>query len=288
MQCKYSRRILFILLLKWGTEMENIRPAAVAGLFYPASSDELVQVVNNELSLVTLQSEHHPLAIIVPHAGYIYSGAIAASAFKYLQKFCSSIKRIVLIGPSHRVAFRGLALSNADFFQTPLGSVRLDKHGQEKLLTIPGVQLLDQAHANEHSLEVQLPFLQQVLDDFTLLPIVAGDASAELVAQTLDTVWDGPETLIVVSSDLSHYHDYDTAQQLDETTSKAIVDLDYTAIASVNACGYVGLNGLLLFAKNRHLKASIIDVRNSGDTAGDKSSVVGYGSYLFEEQTHAV
>lgn len=268
--------------------MENIRPAAVAGLFYPASSDELVQMVNNELSQVILKSEHHPLALIVPHAGYIYSGAIAASVFKYLQNFRSTIKRVLLIGPSHRVAFHGLALSNADFFQTPLGSVNIDKHGQEKLLNIPDIQLLDQAHANEHSLEVQLPFLQHVLDDFSLIPIVAGHASAELVAQAIDTIWDGAETLVVISSDLSHYHDYKTAQQLDNATSKAIVNLDYSTIASANACGYVGVNGLLLFAKNRHLKASIIDVRNSGDTAGDKTSVVGYGSYLFEEQAHAV
>jgi len=268
--------------------MENIRPAAVAGLFYPASNDELVQLVNNELSQVTLKSQHSPLAIIVPHAGYIYSGAIAASVFKYLQNFRSIIKRILLIGPSHRVDFQGLALSNADFFQTPLGKVRLDKNSQVKLLNIPDIQLLDQAHENEHSLEVQLPFLQQVLDSFSLIPIVAGRASAELVAQTIDTIWDGEETLIVISSDLSHYHDYKTAQELDNTTSKAILDLDYTSISSANACGYVGINGLLLFAKNRHLKASIIDVRNSGDTAGDKNSVVGYGGYIFEEQSHAV
>jgi MEMO1 family protein len=268
--------------------MENIRPTAVAGLFYPASSNELVQLVDNELSQVTLKSEHHPLAIIVPHAGYIYSGAIAASVFKYLQNFRSIIKRVLLIGPSHRVAFQGLALSNADYFQTPLGNVRLDKHGQEKLLNIPDIQIIDQAHANEHSIEVQLPFLQQVLDDFSLIPIVAGHASAELVSQAINTVWDGEETMVVVSSDLSHYHDYKTAQLLDNTTSKSIVDLDYTAISSANACGYVGVNGLLLCAKKRQLKASIIDVRNSGDTAGDKNSVVGYGGYLFEEQTHAV
>lgn len=268
--------------------MENIRPAAVAGLFYPASNDELVQLVNNELSQATLKSQHKPIAIIVPHAGYIYSGPIAASVFKYLQNFRSIIKRVLLIGPSHRVNFQGLALSNADFFQTPLGKVRLDKNCQEKLLNIPDIQLLDQAHENEHSLEVQLPFLQQVLNNFSLIPIVAGHASAELVEQAIDSIWDGEETLIVVSSDLSHYHDYITAQELDNSTSKAIIGLDHTEIASENACGYVGVNGLLLFAKNHHLKASIIDVRNSGDTAGDKKSVVGYGGYIFEKQTDAI
>ena len=263
--------------------MQNSRPTAVAGLFYPANANELADLVNIELSTATVKPEHHPLAIIVPHAGYIYSGSTAASVFKYLEALRSSIKRVLLIGPSHRVPFQGLALSNADFFQTPLGPIRIDKHAQEKLLTVPDIHILNQAHANEHSLEVQLPFLQQVLDDFALIPIVAGHASPELVAQAIDAVWDGNETLVVISSDLSHYHDYKTAQQLDNFTSRAIVELDYTAIQSANACGYVGINGLLLFAQQHHLKASTVKLCNSGDTAGDKDSVVGYGAYLFEE-----
>jgi len=268
--------------------MKNIRAPAVAGLFYPANRDELVQLINTELSQVTLQAEHHPQAIIVPHAGYIYSAAIAASVFKCLQAFRTTIKRVLLMGPAHRVAFNGLALSSADFFHTPLGDIKIDTDGQQQLLNIPGVQLIDQAHENEHSLEVQLPFLQQVLDDFSLIPIVAGTASTELVAQVIDTLWDAKETLVVISSDLSHYHDYKTAQQLDNTTSKAILDLNYSAIESKNACGFTAVNGLLLFAKKYHLKPSIIDVRNSGDTAGDKKSVVGYGSYSFEEYKHVV
>jgi len=268
--------------------MENIRSTAVAGLFYPASSDELVQLVNNELSQATPEAGHHPLAIIVPHAGYVYSAAIAANVYKHLQHFRSIIKRVLLIGPSHRVAFQGLALSSADFFQTPLGKIAVDKTAQKDLLNIAGIQLHDQAHANEHSLEVQLPFLQHVLDDFSLIPIVAGDANAELIAQAIDTVWDGQQTLVVISSDLSHYHDYKTAQRLDNASSKAIVALNCTTLSSANACGYVGVNGLLLFAQRHHLKASIVDVRNSGDTAGDKTSVVGYGGYLFEDESHAV
>jgi AmmeMemoRadiSam system protein B len=268
--------------------MKNIRPPAVAGLFYPANRNELAQQVNKELSQVTLQTVHHPQAIIVPHAGYIYSASIAASVFKCLQGFRTTIKRVLLIGPSHRVAFDGLALSSAEFFHTPLGNIRIDTNGQQQLLSNPGVQVIDQAHENEHSLEVQLPFLQQVLDDFSLIPIVAGNASIELVAKVIDTLWDAKETLVVISSDLSHYHDYQTAQQLDKTTSKAILELNYSAIESRNACGFIAVNGLLFFAKQHHLKASIIDVRNSGDTAGDKKSVVGYGSYLFEEQKHAV
>ena len=262
--------------------MENSRPTAVAGLFYPADTHELATLVKSELSQATATTEHHPLAIIVPHAGYIYSGAVAASVFKTIQTLRSIIKRVVLIGPSHRVGFQGLALSSADFFDTPLGAIRLDKQAQEKLLAIPDIVLLDQAHANEHSLEVQLPFLQQVIDDFTLIPIVAGNARPELVCQAIETLWDGHETLIVISSDLSHYHDYQTAQQLDNSTSQSIVDLDYTAIHSANACGYIGVNGMLLFAQQHHLKASVVDLRNSGDTAGTKDSVVGYGAYIFE------
>ena len=263
--------------------MENSRPTAVAGLFYPANTHELADMVTYELAQVAARPEYHPLAIIAPHAGYIYSGAIAASVFKNLQPLRSIIKRVVLIGPSHRVGFQGLALSSADFFKTPLGSIRIDKQAQAKLLAIPDVMLLDQAHANEHSLEVQLPFLQQVIDDFSLIPIVAGNASPELVSQAIDTLWDGNETLVVISSDLSHYHDYQTAQQLDKATSQSIVELDYTAIHSANACGYVGVNGMLLFAQQHHLKASVVDLRNSGDTAGEKDSVVGYGAYIFEE-----
>jgi len=262
--------------------MENTRPMAVAGLFYPANPQELAGLVEQEISQVRSQSIYHPLAIIAPHAGYVYSGAIAASVFKYLAELRTVIKRVVLIGPSHRVGFHGLALSSAEYYCSPLGSIQLDKAAQQQLLTIPGIQILDQAHANEHSLEVELPFLQYVLDDFSLVPIVAGNAEADLVAQAIDTLWDGNETLVVISSDLSHYHDYQTAQQLDETTSQAIVNLDYKAVHSANACGHVGINGLLLFAQQQQLKASIVDVRNSGDTAGDKSSVVGYGAYLFE------
>ena len=262
--------------------MEKIRPTAVAGLFYPMDTYELAELVTNELVQATPKPRHHPVAIIVPHAGYIYSGAVAASVFKTIQTLQSIIKRVVLIGPSHRVDFQGLALSSADVFNTPLGSIRVDKQAQEKLLTISDIILFDQAHADEHCLEVQLPFLQHVIDDFSIIPIVTGKASPELVSQAIETLWDGNETLVVISSDLSHYHDYLTAQQLDESTSQAIVNLDYSAVHSANACGHVAINGLLLFAQQHHLKASIVDVRNSGDTAGDKSSVVGYGAYLFE------
>jgi len=264
--------------------MENVRPTAVAGLFYPTDANVLSDMVNKELAQAKIPSEGHiPKALIVPHAGYIYSGEIAASAYNYLQPIRHTIKHVVIIGPSHRVAFNGLALSSADYFTTPLGNIRLDKQSQEKLSHITGVHVSDQAHATEHSLEVQLPFLQQSLDDFSIIPIVAGNASPELVAQVIETLWGGPETLIVISSDLSHYHDYQTAQQLDSMTSQAILDLNFDAIHSNNACGCIGVNGLLKFAHKHQLIPSVIDLRNSGDTAGSKDSVVGYGAYLFEE-----
>lgn len=264
--------------------MENIRPTAVAGMFYPANSDVLADMVKNALTQASPSSETHiPKALIVPHAGYIYSGAIAASAYQYLQPIRDIIKRVVIIGPSHRVGFHGLALSSADSFETPLGYIQIDKSAQAKLLDIEGVHIMDQAHAAEHSLEVQLPFLQQLLDDFSIIPIVAGNASPQQVAKVIETLWLGPETLIVISSDLSHYHDYQTAQQLDQATSQAIVGLDFHAIHSDNACGCVGINGLLKFAHEHPLAVSMVDLRNSGDTAGDKDRVVGYGAYLFED-----
>ena len=263
---------------------KNTRPTAVAGLFYPDNPDVLHDMVSQQLARAVLTPERHiPKAIIAPHAGFIYSGEIAASVYQYLKPIRQIIKHVVIIGPSHRVGFNGLALSSADYFETPLGDIPLDQESQAKLLHIDGVHVFDQAHAAEHSVEVQLPFLQQVLDDFSIIPIVAGNASPELVAQVIETLWGGSETLIVISSDLSHFHDYQTAQQLDNATSQAIIKLDFDAIHSDNACGCIGVNGLLKFAQQHTLTPSIIDLRNSGDTAGSKDSVVGYGAYLFEE-----
>lgn len=264
--------------------MKNTRPTAVAGLFYPTLPSVLAEMVNNDLAQASPPSEMHiPKALIVPHAGYIYSGPVAASAYQYLSPIRQRINRVVIIGPSHRLAFQGVALSSADYFETPLGVIPIDKASQAKLADIAGVQVLDLAHAAEHSLEVQLPFLQEVLDDFSIVPIVAGDASPELIERVIATLWGGAETVFIISSDLSHYHDYQTAQQLDRTTSEDIINLDFHAVHSNNACGCVGIRGLLKFAQQHPLKPSLIDLRNSGDTAGSKDSVVGYGAYLFEE-----
>ena len=264
--------------------MENIRPPAVAGMFYPANPGVLRDMIEQDLAQATTPAVASvPKVLIVPHAGYIYSGSIAASAFMLLEPYRQIIKRVVIIGPSHRVGFNGVAISSADEFDTPLGLIPIDKKAQAKLSEIAGVHILDEAHAAEHSLEVQLPFLQTMLDKFTIVPIVAGDADPQLIAKIIETLWGGPETLIVISSDLSHFHQYQTAQQLDQTTTQAILDLDVSVIDSQHACGCVGIRGLLTFAQRHPLEASVLDVRNSGDTAGSKDSVVGYGAYLFSE-----
>jgi AmmeMemoRadiSam system protein B len=220
--------------------------------------------------------------VIAPHAGYIYSGPVAALAYARLWPARETIKRVVLLGPSHYVAFHGLALSSATAFATPLGSVPVDTEAQAELLNLPQVLVLDKAHAQEHSLEVQLPFLQVLLGTFSIVPIAVGDASAEQVAEVLETLWDGAETALVVSSDLSHYYDYETAQRLDRATSAAIDALRAQDIQYEQACGRVPITGLLIAARRHGLHASTVDLRNSGDTAGPKDRVVGYGAYIFE------
>ncbi|MBZ0071763.1 MAG: AmmeMemoRadiSam system protein B [Gammaproteobacteria bacterium] len=258
--------------------MHSIRPPAVAGQFYPADAEELRTLVNDLLQRVPVTGTA-PKAVIVPHAGYVYSGPIAASAYARLQPLRGQITRVLLLGPAHRVAFHGLAASSAAAFRTPLGDVPLDTAAATALAQLPQVHTRDDAHALEHSLEVQLPFLQTVLDRFLLVPLVVGDASYAEVAAVLELLWGGPETLIVISSDLSHYHDYATAQRLDRATSAAIEALAPEHIDDGDACGHMPVGGLLQAARARGLHARTIDVRNSGDTAGPRDRVVGYGAY---------
>lgn len=262
--------------------MTALRLAAVAGLFYPDDPHQLHAMLHDLLRAAPSVGGV-PKAIIAPHAGYVYSGPVAASAYAPLAPAKERIRRVVLLGPSHRVGFRGIALASADAYATPLGIVPIDRAALAEIQDLPFVGLLDQAHAQEHSLEVQLPFLQEVLGEFQLVPLVVGEATPEQVAEVLDRLWGGPETLIVVSSDLSHYHDYASARRLDRATSEAIVNLRPEAIGYDSACGRVPVNGLLHSARRRGLTARTVDLRNSGDTAGDKSRVVGYGAYLFEE-----
>ena len=212
----------------------------------------------------------------------MYSGPVAASIYARLSLGRGRISRVVLLGPAHRVGFRGCALSNALWFATPLGEIPIDTDAAKRLADLPFVHKLDLPHEQEHSLEVHLPFLQEVLCVFSLVPIVVGDASPEEVAQLLDALWGGDETLIVISSDLSHYHDYATARRMDKATSEAIVAMRPEDIGFEDACGRLPVSGLLIAAKKRGMKAETIDLRNSGDTAGPKDRVVGYGAYAFE------
>jgi len=257
---------------------ETTRHPVVAGLFYPANPDELHAQISDFLAATTA-TEALPLALIVPHAGYIYSGPIAASAYINLRPLRNKVRRVILLGPSHRVAFRGMATSSAAFFNTPLGDIRLDVHAAAQLNQLPHVQEFDAAHAQEHSLEVQLPFLQEVLGEFELVPIVVGDATTDEVAEVINSVWQDDATLIVISSDLSHYHDYNSAQKIDRHTCAAIESLDSDAIGVDDACGRHPLKGLLSVARQRDLKVHTLDLRNSGDTAGDRNQVVGYGAW---------
>jgi len=261
--------------------MSTIRTPAVAGQFYPADPAQLHAQVQQFLSQVEPPVESPPKAIIVPHAGYIYSGPVAASAYARLKAARDSISRVVLLGPSHRVGFRGIAASAMRAFATPLGQISVDQAAVEQVQSLPEVGILEQAHAQEHSLEVHLPFLQEVLGDFSLVPLVVGDASPTEVGAVLEALWGGPETLIVISSDLSHYHDYQTARQMDNATSQAIEALRFEAIGYEQACGRNPVNGLLWVARRKNLHSETIDLRNSGDTAGPRHQVVGYGAYVF-------
>jgi len=251
-------------------------------MFYPANPDELGAMLDSMLQQARPPDTTPPKAIIVPHAGYIYSGPVAASAYKLIEKLADKVTRVILLGPSHRVPFYGLAASSASHFVTPLGMIPLDRHAIDQLVAAGLVKQLDQAHSLEHSLEVHLPFLQKTLKDFSLVPLVVGDASAEEVAAVLQSVWGGEETLIVISSDLSHYHDYHTAQKMDRATSDAIEHLDPDSIDYEDACGRIPVSGLLTLARKQGLKARTIDLRNSGDTAGPRDRVVGYGAYIIQ------
>lgn len=263
--------------------MSSVRPSAVAGSFYPADAQELAAVVQRHLATATTAAPAiapPPKALIVPHAGYVYSGAVAASAYVRLAPARDSIGRVVLIGPAHYLPIRGLAASGADAFATPLGDVPVDRAAIDSLGDLPQVAIRDDAHRREHCLEVQLPFLQTILKQFAIVPLVVGAAGPDEVHQVIDRLWGGPETLILISSDLSHYHDDATARRLDAATAAAIEALAPERIGDERACGRIPIGGLLLSARARGLHAVAADLRNSGDTAGPHGKVVGYGAFL--------
>jgi len=265
-----------------------IRPPAVAGTFYPAAPDVLERQLTHFMSDAdnsppTGELPAIPKAIIAPHAGYVYSGPVAARAYARLAPARGQITRVVLIGPSHHLAFRGLAVDMSEAWQIPGGAVVLDHDAIARLRALPLVGQLDAAHEHEHALEVHVPFLRHVLGDISLVPIVAGNTPPDAVAALFDAVWGGSETLIVVSTDLSHYLDYAACQAIDARTAEAIERFDDSAIGSAEACGQVPTRGLLRTARRRGMAIERLDLRNSGDTAGTRDRVVGYGAWaLFE------
>lgn len=253
----------------------------VAGKFYPADPDILQQDILKMLTAAANKTNlQTPKAIIAPHAGYIYSGPIAASAYACLAKNKKQINRVVILAPSHQYPVDGIATTGAEFYITPLGKIAID---QKSILEInlPYVQLIKEAFALEHAIEVHLPFLQLTLKNFSLVPLLVGLATTTQVEKTLEKLWDGPETLIIISSDLSHYYPYDLAQVLDQKTAEAIINLDPKGFSSEHACGVTAIKGLLTLAAKKKMHVTQIDLRNSGDTAGPKNQVVGYGAFHF-------
>jgi len=259
----------------------RVKAADVAGHFYPAQPDELAGMLERCLAPGP-DPGIVPKAVVAPHAGYVYSGAVAGAAYRALAKRRGEIKRVLLFGPAHRMAFKGLAVLRVDAWLTPLGALATDMELLERALALPEVSAVDQPFLGEHSLEVHLPFIRQALGPVSVLPILVGGAAPETVAKTLEALWGGPDTAIVISSDLSHFLDYAAAGKRDAATSQAIERAEGDGLGGHDACGYVGIRGLLAHAKARDLRITALDVRNSGDTAGDKARVVGYGSYAFE------
>ncbi len=275
--------------------MSGVREPAVAGRFYPANPDELRAAIRGFLSatrtttaspdlLTPLREPRHtpPKGIIAPHAGYVYSGPIAGSAYSALNGLRGRVRRVILFGPAHFVRLRGMAIPMADTFQTPLGPVPIDREAVEQALTLPFVLLNDAAHAREHSLEVHVPFLQEVLGDFQVLPLAVGEVTAEEVSQVIELLWGGDETLFVVSSDLSHFHDYETAVRVDTETARLIESLRFEELTGERCCGFRPISGMLEAARHRGLRVRRLDLRNSGDTAGPRDRVVGYGAFVVE------
>ena len=258
----------------------TIRQPAVAGMFYPESASTLNSFLTEMLNDSQVR-DLSPKVLIVPHAGYIYSGPVAASAYRLLEGIKDTVRRVILLGPAHQVSLEGMALPDCDAFSTPLGDIPLDTPAMDSLLQFSQVQKSDAPHAMEHSLEVQCPFLQMCLSDFKLIPVVVGDTTPIAVAEVLDYLWGGEETLIIISSDLSHFHNYEEATYRDNLTVKAIEQLS-SNLTGGQACGCHPLNGMMKVAQRRGMEVITLDVRNSGDTAGDKDRVVGYGSFVIQ------
>jgi AmmeMemoRadiSam system protein B len=265
------------------SEQGVVRAASAAGLYYPREAEGLRSALQSLLGTPAHEPVRPPKALVVPHAGYAYSGAVAASAYRTLAAaHAATIRHVVLLGPSHRVKMRGLAMPSCDYFETPVGRVRINAEARQRLRELGLAGIADAPHALEHSLEVQVPFLQALLGEFDLLPVAVGIAPPEQVGRALEAVWGGSETLVVVSSDLSHHHTHVEAQALDRQTAQRILERR-SDLSEAQACGADSLNGLLDVARRRGLEVTLLDRRTSGDTAGEDQRVVGYGSFALYE-----
>ena len=254
------------------------REAAVAGSFYPRDSSELEATVERMLQAAGSEGLP-PCALVAPHAGYAYSGPIAAEAFSTLATARGRFRRVVVVGPSHFVGFSGIATSGATSFVTPLGEIEIDRGIEDRLTRLPQLRVFPEAHSREHSLEVELPFLQVLLDDFELVALVVGDSTPEEVSEVLSEVWQDDDTLLVISTDLSHFYDYTTAQRMDRETCALIEGYSNSDIDLEHACGWRVLNGFRRAVRESGREITTLDLRNSGDTAGGRDSVVGYGAW---------
>jgi AmmeMemoRadiSam system protein B len=259
----------------------KIRPAAVAGLFYDSDPARLSTQINALLDEVEVGRQKPPRALIVPHAGYIYSGATAAQAYARLRALKGQLRRVALFGPAHRVYLRGMAVPGVEAFRTPLGEVPLDLAAIDELAALPNVSVSDAAHAQEHSLEVQLPFLQCALGSFRLVPVAVGESDPDDVARAMELLWEDESTLMLVSSDLSHFHSYEQAKRLDGLTCERLLARS-SDLSGEEACGARALNGLMRTRAGRELGMELLHLCNSGDTAGDKRQVVGYGAFSLQ------
>jgi hypothetical protein len=262
----------------------TVRPAAVAGTFYPGSPGELGTTIDQLLDAARatpVVKAGTPKALIVPHAGYIYSGAVAATGFARIAAGADRLERVVIISPAHRVYVEGLTWPGTTHLRTPLGEIEVDVAA---IREIPELVAHPAAHAREHAIEVELPFVQRLAPRAKVIPIAASHASPALVGKVLEQLWGGPETLIVISSDLSHYHPYADAHERDRRTAAKIIALD-TGLEGEEACGCTGINGLAWVARRRHLRVEVLDLRSSGDTAGPRDEVVGYGAFALYEET---
>ncbi|KZR70646.1 hypothetical protein PMIT1313_00300 [Prochlorococcus marinus str. MIT 1313] len=259
--------------------MRKVRSSAVAGVFYSADRETLASDVARLIANADTTSPLQPKALIAPHAGYVYSGQVAANAYITWQSQKDKIERVVLIGPAHRIALQGIAVPSVDAFQTPLGEVEIDREAITAILDLPQLSVNDEAHRPEHSLEVHLPFLQKVLGDFKLLPLVVGAVSGKQVAEVIERLWGSDSTRFLISTDLSHFKDYKNAQKIDRETAQSIESLNPDMLSPEKACGYIPVSGMLIAARKYGLSVKQLALQNSGDTAGNKERVVGYGSW---------